>query len=59
MLSSPDLSFSGLKTSRAFCTPVSQRQSDCDKNIVLVCLSCSGGVGMANDFYVDVWANVT
>ena len=51
MLSSPDLSFPGLKMSRAFCTSVPQRQSDCDKSIVLACLSGGGGVGMASDFF--------
>ena len=59
MFSSPDLSFPGLKTSRAFWTFVPQRQSDCDKSIVLACLSGGIGVGMANDFCVDVWAIVT
>ena len=59
MLSSPDLSFPGLRTNRAFFTSLLQRQSDCDKNIVLVCLSGGGGVEMANDFSIDVWANVT
>ena len=59
MLSSPDLSFPGLRTSMAFCTSVSQRQRDCDKSIVLACLSGGSGVGIANDFCIDVWAIVT
>ena len=59
MLSSPDLSFPGLKTSRAFCTSVRQHQSDCDKSIVLACLSGGSGVGMANDFSIDVGVVVT
>ena len=59
MLRSLDLSFPGLRTSRAFCNSVSQRQSDCNNSIVLACLSGGGGVGMANDFHVDVWANET
>ena len=53
MLSTPDLSFSGLRTRRSFCTFVPQRQSDCDKSIVLDYLSDSSGVGMANDFCID------
>ena len=59
MLSSPNLSFSSLKTSRAFYISVHPRQSDCDKSTVLACLSGGGGVGMANDFCTDVWEIVT
>ena len=54
MLSSPDLSFPGLKTSWACCISVPPHQSDCDKSTVLACLSSGGGVGMANDFCIDV-----
>ena len=58
MLSSPDLSFPGLKTDRAFCIFMSPGQSDCDKSTVLACLS--GGWGtMVNDFCTDVWTIVT
>ena len=59
MLSPPDSSFPGLRTSKVFCTSAPPRQNDCDKSIVLACLSGSGGVGMANDFCIDVWVIVT
>ena len=59
VLSSLDLSFPDLRTNKAFCTSVPQRQRDCDKSIVLACLSGGGGAGMADDFCIDVWAIVT
>ena len=59
VLSSSDLSFPGLRTGMAFCTFVPQCQIDCDESIVLACLSGDSGVGMANDFYIDVGVVVT
>ena len=42
---------------RAFCIFVPPHRSDCDKCIVLACLSGGGSVGMVNDFCIEVWGN--